>query len=308
MLRKKKSIFVEINFAEKKKKPLISFSFKETYSLKERNYFLYTLSALSFIGIFVVSFLTHKIVQNQIEDNKQIQENIEFTTQQIAQLKRKIRTKQKEFEKFYITNLKEKLLFVLFTKRFKDKIEQAAAEFKDITDGLNAYLGFAIYPNLYTKFSSEVPFMTSLNQYYGIKFINFETLFGRTSSPFNNPQKFNIPIVLNPTVYIYTEKSDSKFEQAIQNIKDETLKANIRLEYLLIKRGLKNLTYRVPATIIFPLNMVFPTTSTYEEKLDKLKQFCNAIFINRSYSETKFLNNKLHIRAVIDGVCVKNIY
>jgi len=314
MFRKKKSPFVEINFARKEKKRLFTFSFnfKKFLEAERENYFLYALSLLSFVGIFVALIATNQFIKKQKEDIENLRKEIADITIQIASLKKQVQAEERKFSQFYIENLKEKLLIVLLGQSFNLQTAAVVQQFRSITGGLNAYTGFVVYPNIYTNFAANPPSLKDLSKRVGTQYVIFTEMFGENGNPFNvspgKEQTLGVPVVLNPTVYIKAEKTDSKFESAIQSIKDETLKANIRLQYLLIKKGLSNLSYKIPETLIFPINMIFPTGVAYTTKLKELENFCNAFYINRSYTEKRFYNNEVHVQGVIDGICIKNVY
>jgi hypothetical protein len=307
MFRKRKSPFVEINFAEKKKKSFFSFSFKGSVSVKTKENFLYALSGISFIGIFITIYVTNKIINLQKEEISQVQKSIRVTEIQINNLKRKIESKQREFQKFYVSNLKEKLLFIFFSKTFPNNVKKAIKQFNEITSGLNAYTGFAIYPTAYKPFMGSTPSLKSLERYEGITYSKFKKIF-KGKNPFKNPSLLGVTFVSQPTVYIRTENIPTEFQKALSSIKDANLRDNIKLEYILIKNGLDKISYKVPVTIVFPINMVLPNAEIYNEKMKQLSLFCNKLIINKQYKEQIYFNNKIQIRSVIDGICIKNVF
>ncbi|RTZ70474.1 MAG: hypothetical protein DSZ30_00720 [Aquificaceae bacterium] len=290
--RRKK--YISINLATRKKESLlqkIGISFLG--QLKGRNLYLGLLSAFSFISIFAVNYYLNSRIEALKDEINKVDYKVRFKTVALHRLKRNLEKADKIFKRLYIPELKEKAFILWYNDKFEKNIWKNVYKFAEIVGNIPSFIGFSVYPNPYVGFDRKffMPnwrehkvFYQKIDRNYFVQPFNFSNSLAVIINPFN---------------------VDKKFLKNVEKIKDSTIKANLLLEYGLLWYGLENLQVEVPAYLVFPINLIFTEEDIYKATLKKLNRFCNYLLISKRYGKYYYLNNKLNVRIVIDGICIK---
>ena len=296
MLKKRKNPFIEINFAPHKKRKL--FAYFEEISLSTKDSFLYWLSLIAFLFIFITPYLGNKFLQQQKAKVVSLNRQIYSIDRQIRALQRELATADNRFKVFYIPKLKEKLFILWYKQWYKDKVISSIKKFQTLIGGFIPYLGVWVYPNPSVMGKAIVETSAIPKGLVIYKKI--------TKNPFTNPNDLNYVVIPSLFLYVKSPKVDSKFNKLISRIRDNTIKANLLLEYTLLKHPLKAFSFSSVALLMFPINIAKP--SKMEPILQKLKNYCSALIINKEAKKSIYLNNKWQTSQVLDGVCIKYVF
>ena len=293
-LHRRKKKYISINLATRKKESLlqkIGISFLG--QLKGRNLYLGLLSAFSFISIFAVNYYLNSRIEALKDEINKVDYKVRFKTVALHRLKRNLEKADKIFKRLYIPELKEKAFILWYNDKFEKNIWKNVYKFAEIVGNIPSFIGFSVYPNPYVGFDRKffMPnwrehkvFYQKIDRNYFVQPFNFSNSLAVIINPFN---------------------VDKKFLKNVEKIKDSTIKANLLLEYGLLWYGLENLQVEVPAYLVFPINLIFTEEDIYKATLKKLNRFCNYLLISKRYGKYYYLNNKLNVRIVIDGICIK---
>jgi len=293
--RKKK--FVDISLEKKGKRTLKLQWFVFFRTLTKVELFLLTFSIITFLGIFGEKILAKKFLGLYEEKIRNTQLNIERYKKQIELLKEELSKANTKFQDFYIPLLKEKLFYIWYEDIAQRKINLATAEFSRIVGTTTPFVGVLSYPNPYflpKELGDSYIISSEHKVVYKVLKVN----------PFTGLKNIN----KNFVVVIDIPKTDTGFAKQISQIKSESLKANLMLEYTLLQNGIKNLRIKTPMTLIFPVNVALPAGYLYDTVFAKLKKFCSELIVNQEYRKEIFINNKIQTKVVLDAFCVKNIY
>lgn len=293
-----KKKLININFASKKS---WNFQFVLTslkQKLKSKELVLGLLSGIGFISIFVENYLASKLIEVKKEQIQNLKRELLFKDVEIKRTKHLLKLSYRRFTNFYIPTLKEKIFYIWYHEQVIPKLWRAVDRFSKIVNTSSPFIGFVAYPNIYylkNSWGYKYYLPSNLHQ---IQYKKLEV----------NPFLLEKGINRNFVLLIEPFKIDKTFEKNISKIKDKTIKANLLLEYGLIKYGLNPSKVHTPATLIFPVNIVIPSAEIYKSKLKELKDFCDLFIINKEYKKELFLRNSLQIEASLDAICIKQIY
>ncbi len=299
--RKNKKKYVNISLERKVKdqvrvKWIIYFK-----TLRKREWFLISLSLLTFLGIFIEKYFEQQYIQQEKDYLVFIKNKINAYDKRIQTLKESLNKEDIKFRDFYIPSLKEKLFYLWFHEHLRPQIQVAVQQYSKIVGSAAPFIGTLSYPNPYIQSKNGLDTtidLSKFNIYHKLLFKPFE------KNPFIESKYIHKSFVLA----INLPGQKDSFIQKIAKIKDKTIRANLLLEYGLIKYGLKNINIKSPATVIFPVNLVLPAGEIYQKTLQKLENFCNILQINREYRKEFYFQNTLQVKAVLDAVCIKYIF
>lgn len=270
-------------------------------TLRKREWFLIILSLLTFLGIFAEKYFGEQYVQQERDTLEFIKNKIKAYDKRIQTLKETLSKEDTKFRDFYIPSLKEKLLYLWFHKHLRPQIQTAVQQYSQIVGSAAPFIGSLSYPNPYIQPEKGI--------YTPQKIINLTNQHKVIFKPFEkNPFVENKYLFKSFTLAITLPSKKDSFIRNIAKIKDKTIRANLLLEYGLIKYGLKNINIKSPASVIFPVNVVLPAGEIYQKTLEELKNFCNILQINREYRKEFFFQNRLQVKAVLDAICIKYIF
>ena len=295
-----KKKFVEINLASKKRSEFYLKILQIRQRIKKKETALIVTSLLIFAGIFIESYVANRLITSKQEEIQRLKQQILFKMGEIRRLKSLLAREEEKFKDFYIPTLKEKVFFIWYHTLVKPKIWKSFEEFQKIVSGTTPFAGFVAYPNPYFLKSS---LGSSYKEPLKLHLIEYKKL---TLNPFGG--KFDDNINRNFVVVIDAFDIDPNFRKNINKVKDSTIRANLILEYGLIKMGLKGFKVHTPLTLIMPVNVVLPEGAVYREKLRELHDFCDKLIVNKEYKQEIFMNNRVEVKAVLDAVCLKNLY
>ena len=295
---RKHKTFVDINFSPHRRRNIL-LKLKDSFSQLNKTYLIgSTLSAASFVGIFVSAYIFQYLINRQKEQIEKLEFKIRQESFALNHLKRRYRRADERFKDFLVFNFKEKLFFVLYTRSFNKKVWKTVETFREIVGSTNPFLGFVVYPNPFSGFK--------YGNYSSLPDNFHKIVYKRVLKNFFLSQ--NGTAVENPTLLVENFEIKPEFEKSLRKIKEENLRLNLLLEYGFIYKHLENLKTYTPPTLIFPLNLAFPSEGLYEKKLSKLKDFCNELVINKEYRKEIYVNNSLKTATIMDGYCLKNVY
>ena len=294
--RKQKIVLIEINFAPKKKRVFLPFL--EGISLTKKEVILYAFSLLTLLiyifgPYFVEDFLNQKRQQINILNRKIAQIN-----GKIRYLERRLSKADLRFKDFYIPQLKEKVFIIWYKNWYRKKVIPTIKEFQNLIKGTMPYMGVWVFPN-FSKFGRSVIERYSIPK-GEIKYIRI------SGNPFQNPR--SIPYTTLPNFYLVVKgpRVDSKFARLLNKIRDKNIKANLLLEYTLLKNPLHVFHYSSTALLIFPINLV--KEQEMNSVLNNLHYFCNLILINKEAKREIIFNNTWKTTKVLEGLCIKYAY
>jgi len=293
-----KKRLININFATKKgwNFQLILINLKQR--LKSRDFILAIASGIAFISIFAENYFAESILTAKREKIQNLKRELFYTDIKIRETKDLLKQSYRKFTNFYIPTLKEKLFYIWYHEKVIPKVWGEVYKFARIVNRNSPFIGFVVFPNVfYLKNSWGYKYYLP-SKIHIVKYQKLEM----------NPFLFSKQINRNFVIFIEPFKIDKNFEKNIAKIKDNDIKANLLLEYGLIKYGLNLSRVHSPTTLIFPVNIILASEEAYKHKLKELKDFCNELVINREYKKELFFRNKLHIQASIDAICIKQIY
>ncbi len=293
-----KKKLININFTTKKR-----WSFRFTLialkqKLKSKELILALLSGFGFISLFVENYLASSLIEAKKEKIQKLRRELLFKDIEIKRTERLLELSYKEFTKFYIPTLKEKIFYIWYHEQVIPKIWDAVNKFSKLINTSSPFIGFVAYPNIYYLKNSWGYKYYLPTKVHKIQYERIEV------NPFLKEKKINRNFVL----YIEPFKIDRNFERNISEIKDKNIKANLLLEYGLMKYGLNPSKIHTPVTLIFPVNIVVASAKIYKSKLKELKEFCDNLIINKEYKKEIFFRNSLQIEASLDAICIKQIY
>lgn len=299
--KSKKKKYVNISL-EKKAKDQVRVKWTIYFrTLQKREWFLIIFSFLTFLGVFVENYFGEQYIQQEKNTLEFIKAKIKAYDKRIQTLKDTLGKEDIKFRDFYIPSLKEKLLYLWFYEHLRPEIQTAVEQYSQIVGSAAPFIGSLSYPNPY--------FQPKKGLYTPKKIINLTNQHKVLFKPFKkNPFVENKYLFKSFMLAITLPRKRDSFIQKIANIKDKTIRANLLLEYGLIKYGLKNIDIKSPASIVFPVNVVLPAGEIYQKTLEELKDFCNIFQINREYRKEFFFQNRLQVKAVLDAICIKYIY
>jgi len=292
--RRRRKKYISINLTTHKRESFIQkigIDFLEL--LKGRNLYLGLLSVFSFISIFVVNYYFNTRIETLKSEINKLDYKARSKIAVLQRLKRNLEKADRIFKRLYIPGLKEKAFIVWYNKKFVKNIWENVYQFAEIVGNIPSFVGFSVYPNPYVGFNrgffmpnwkEHKIFYQKINRNYFVKPFNFSN---------------SLAVIINPF------DVDKKFLKNLGKIKDPTIKANLFLEYGLLRYGLENLQVEVPTYLVFPINLIFVEEDIYKTTLKKLNRFCNYLLINKRYDKYYYLNNKLNVRIAIDGICIK---
>ncbi len=295
MLRRRKKSFIEINLAPKKKRKFFPgiFSIEQ---IEKKDLLLYSVSLVSFFSIFAVQQISNKILEEYDKRILALNREINLKNRELQNLKRAYNEADKKFKDFYIPNLKEKVFIIWYNDWWKRKVVAEIRKFQKIAEGLIPYMGVWVYPNPFKSGSGailkgQVP--QNVKEYVDVK-----------GNPFLNVE--SLPYVKLPGLHLLIEKPsvDKKFLSSISQIKDETIKANLYLEYALLKYPINDFKISSGVLLLFPITGVF----TEERDLKELENYCNVLLIRKRYERNLFMNNRWVGPKLLDGVCIKYVF
>jgi len=293
-LHRRKKKYISINLTTHKRESFIQkIGIVFLGYLRGKNLYLSLLSVTSFVAIFVVNHYLSSRIETLKEEINKLDYRIHFKIAAIRRLKHNLKKADRIFKRLYIPELKEKAFILWYNEKFGKNIWKNVYQFAKIVGNIPSFVGFSVYPNPYVGFDKKF-FMPNWKEH---KIIYKKIEKNYFIQPFNFSN--SLAIIINPF------NVDKNFLKNVEKIKDSTIKANLLLEYGLLWYGLENLQVEVPTYLIFPVNLIFTEEEVYKKKLRELKNFCNYLFINRQYGKYYYLNNKLNVRIIIDGICLK---
>jgi len=265
--------------------------------IRNKDLILLMLSMFSFVGIFLEKYFADKLIEKRQQEILVLRRNLVYQNIKIKKIRKKLYLAEQKFKDFYIPNLKEKIFYIWYYRYGQSRLWKAIEKFYHITKGRTSLIGFRIFPSPYNKFSDNIIFAEN------IRSIEFKPIEGNI---FLNPPKN----LISNTFAIYVEpfEVDKKFAKSINKIKDQTIKANLLLEYGLLTGKIKPRYVKVPITIIFPLNLAFENEKDLNKILDKLKNFCNILQISSILNENIYTVKGLRSDGIINGICIKYIF
>jgi len=293
-----KKRLININFATKKgwNFQLILINLKQR--LKSRDFIFAIASGIAFISIFAENYLAENVLTAKREKIQDLKRELLYADIKIRRAKNLLKQSYKKFTNFYIPTLKEKVFYIWYHEKVIPKVWNNVYKFAKIVNRNSPFIGFVTFPNIFYLKNSWGYKYNLPSKIHKIKYQKLEV----------NPFLLSKQINRNFVILIEPFKIDKNFEKNIAKIKDKDIKANLLLEYGLIKYGLNPSKVHSPATLIFPVNIVLPSEVAYKAKLKELKDFCDELIINREYKKELFFRNILHIQSSIDAVCIKQIY
>jgi len=297
-LFKRQKRFVEINFAPKKRWELIVFLSSIYPKLKSRNFLVLLISILSFTSIFVEKSLAEKIIEKQKEKILTLQRKLRFQNLEIQNLRNQLKQAEQKFKNFYIPHLKEKIFYIWYYRYGRQKIWTVINKFYKIVKDHTSLVGFRVFPSPYNDVSENLIFLPVKEHKVIYKPIK------------GNPFLKNKNIYNSFVIYVKPFELDLVFRKNLQKIKDDTIKANLILEYGLLTKKIKPNYIKIPITIEFPLYipLVNTTVKDMDKILTNLKSFCNTLWIDSIFKEKRFSLNGKKFNTIISGICIKNIY
>jgi len=286
--------FVSINLTTHKRENILKkIGIVVLGQVKGKNFYFGLLSIFSLVSLVLINYYLNLRIENLKNEINKLDNKIRFKTVALHRLKQNLKKADKIFKKLYIPELKEKAFVLWYSNKFNENIWKNVYKFKEIVGNIPSFVGFSVYPNPYSGLDKKI-FIPNWKEHKVIyKKIN--------DNYFVQPYNFSnsLVIIINPF------NVDKKILKNIEKIKDSSIKANLLLEYGLLWYGLENLKVEVPTYLVFPVNLIFAEDELYKTTLRKLKEFCNYLLINKRYSKYYYLNNKLKVESVIDGVCIK---
>ena len=297
--RKRKVKFIEINLIPKRQKKFL-FSLS-TSGIKKEQAFLYLLSLLSFISIFVIKTVLQQVLESKQNKVLQLNKKIVKSNIEIRNLEKQIVRMEEKFKTFYIPDLKEKLFAILYHKWYEQKVIPTLQKFQKEVENFLPYLGYAIYPS---PLVDNGKIITSQNIPTGILMEK-----SIEKNPFFSPQ--SLPYTELPTYFLkvqFPPIKEDKFLKLINNLHSTQIKDNLLLEYLLLKTSISKIRYSTINLVLIPINIAAPDDINSTRILQVLKENCNVFVINKDVNEKLFYKNSWHSRIVLEGVCIKYIY
>ena len=299
--RKRKAKFIEINLIPKKQKKFLFSLSPSGISIKKEQTFLYFLSLLSFISIFVIKIVLQQVLESKQNKVLQLNQTIVKSNIEIRNLKKQIVRMEEKFKTFYIPDLKEKLFAVLYRNWYEQKVIPNLQKFQKEVGNFLPYLGYAIYPS---PLIDNGKIITSQNIPKGILIEK-----SIEKNPFFSPQ--SLPYTELPTYFLkvqFPPIKEDKFLKLINNLHSTQIKDNLLLEYLLLKTSISKIRYSTINLVLIPINIAAPDDINSTRILQVLKENCNAFVINKDINEKLFYKNSWHSKIVLEGVCIKYIY
>jgi hypothetical protein len=296
-LHRKRKQYININLTTRRRESFLKkLGVSLLAQLKGKNLYLALLSLVSFISIFVTNTLLGSYIEKLNTEINRLDYQLRLKTVALNRIKQDLKKSDRIFKRLYIPELKEKAFVLWYNDKFGRNIWENVKKFSEIVGQIPNFVGFSVYPNPYISFDKEL--LISNPEEHKLLYTRIDKNY------FLQPYKFSnsLAIILNPF------NVDKGFLKNIAKIKDATIKANLLLEYGLLWYGLENLQVEVPSSLVFPVNLVFAEREIYEKTMQKLKDFCNYLLINKKYSKYYYLNNRPNIKIVIDGICIKISY
>lgn len=291
--------FVEINLAPKKGWEFSIFLTNIYPKFKSRNYLLFLVSFISFLGIFIEDYIANIVLNQKRNEINQLRKTLIYQDIKIKKLKKDLQLAEQKFKNFYIPNLKEKIFYIWYYQHGLKRLWKTVDKFTEIVKGKTEFVGFRIFPSPYNKLSDNIIFEREKVDHQTI-YKSLEENFFAKNKTLLDENSF--------TIYVNSFELDKDFARNMAKIKDKTIKANLLLEYGLLTGRIKSEYIKIPITIMFPFNLSFESEENLNQTLNMLKSFCNILQIS------SFLNTKIYtvsgkkVRAIIDGVCIKRIF
>ncbi len=307
MLRRSNEIkFIDINFAPKKDRFLFLKEWKSKFKESKNDFLLYSLSAFTFLVVISLPFILSYIEGKQNLKIQQLEKLLIKKDRELAFLKRKEEHVRRKFYKFYIPSLKEKLFLIAFYKKAIPKLSKTKEEIKNFLKAFEGSFVYIVYPNPLIKWKSDIKNLGFFKKEYGIYYIPTKYADQILLKPELITENTGIPIITKPMVVLQSNiKIDKKFINAINKLKNEDLKANLLLEYILTKTTLKNISLNFPMSFIVPFHLNIPNVKVKNILLNGLKESCSATIITAVYKE---IEPGYSEKEILDGFCIKNIY
>jgi len=290
---RKRKKFIDINLASPKKRALFAFSLG---GLPRKQLLVGTFSIVSFIGIFAVYYLGERQITSLQGEINRLDQKIRTASLQLNRLKRLYKTADRKFRKLYIANLKEKVFLLAYYERFRPQLWKTVSQFASIVKRYPPFIGFVEYPNPYKPLSQQ---SVTPSKIHLVEYRKLDKNFFLDPDRDKVANTFSVKIELKPV--------EEKIRKNLEKIHDKEIKANLLLEYQLLKYGWEKLKKKTPFYLIFPVNIAFADTESYRETFQNLRQFCNYLLINREYTQQLYFKGE-RIKTVIDAICVKQSF
>ena len=290
---RKRKKFIDINLASPKKKALFAFSLE---GLPRKQLLVGTFSALSFVGIFGIYYFGERQISKLQSEINRLDQKIRLTSLQLNRLKSLYKTADRKFRKLYLSDLKEKVFLITYREKFRPTLWKTVEQFASIVKQYPPFIGFVEYPNPYKPISGKV---VKPSKIHLVEYRKVDKNFFLDPDGDKVANTFLVRIKLKPVEKGILEK--------LNKIHSGEIRANLLLEYELLKYGWEKLEKSTPLYLLFPVNIAFADTEIYKRTVNKLHNFCNYLIINREYTQKIYLNTE-RIKTVIDGICIKQSF
>ena len=296
--RKRKKAFIDINFSPYRKRNLVKLLLEQLEEVEKKDLLFASLSLLSFISIFISAIIFDNLIEKKKREIKIVELQIRKKRHILTALKNRYQNSDKQFKALYISDLKEKIFYIWYNTYYNQRLWKAIKTYRGIVGSISPFIGFVSFPNPYFGFKPKLKPLESYSFHKVLYSKNIQNLL----------KSFKKDFSFEPAIYVEKFKVNPHFLEDLNKIRDSSIKANLLLQYGLIYNDLRKFKIYTPITVVFPLNIAFPSEELFKKKMAELRRFCNELIINKEYREELFINNKINSKTIVDGICIKNLF